>query len=400
MTPDTIARPRAAGLDDFADWIDPCRPGELCQDLYRRFSSDQDLLSVPVVENGRPLGLVHRSDFMMRLAHNFGRALYGKKAITSLMDRDPLTVDRTLALETVQATIAGSRPCALVKGFIITDGGRYVALGTALSLIRHSLARAEERAAELAAALNTARSADAAKSTFLATMSHELRTPLNAVIGFSELIAEQTLGELDAGYVDYARNIREGGEHLLSIVTSVLDYAKTERGEIDLRDETVDLGLAAAKAARTLAPQAARRNVELSVREAPRPSQVRADLRLTRQILFNLAGNAIKFTAPGGRVEITAGHLDDARPFLRVSDTGCGMTADEIAVAMQPFRQVDNGLDRRHEGTGLGLPLVKAFVEAHGGHLSMTSVPGRGTTAIVIFPVTRAVEDQDQARAA
>ena len=148
------------------------------------------------------------------------------------------------------------------------------------------------------------------------------------------------------------------------------------------------------------AAQAAQRQVELVARVAARPCLVRADLRLTRQILFNLVSNAVKFTPPQGRVELSAGCLADGRFFLSVADSGCGMTADEVAVAMQPFRQVDNGLTRRHEGTGLGLPLVKAFIEAHGGVLALTSVPGRGTTATITFPLTRAAGRQDHADAA
>ena len=388
------------GLDSFADWVEPVPPHLLCQDLYRRFTLDPDLMSVPVVAADRALGLVHRSDFMMRLAHNFGRALYGKKPITVLMDADPLIVDRTLALETVQSTIAGSRPCALIKGFIIADGGRYVALGTALSLIRHSLARAEERARELAIALATAQSADMAKSAFLATMSHELRTPLNAVIGFSDLIAQEALGDLAPGYVDYAQRIREGGEHLLSIVTSVLDYAKTERSGVELAEEVFPLERIAAQAIRTFAAQAAKLGVDLTSCHVGPPCMVRADPRVLRQILFNLAGNAIKFTPAGGTIDIATGIDDRGCPYLSVSDTGCGMTGDEVAVALQPFRQIDNGLDRRHEGTGLGLPLVKAFAEAHGGELSIASARGVGTVATVSLPARRAAGEAVAAEAA
>ncbi len=379
---------RAPGLDDFADRVTPVGPRLLCQDLYRRFSADPDLLSVPVVDGGMPLGLVHRGDFMMRLAHHFGRALYAKKPVTVLMDPDPLTLERTVALESVKATIAGSRPCALIKGFIITDGGRYAALGTALSLIRHSLAQAEQHAAELAAALDAARRAGAAKSAFLATMSHELRTPLNAVIGFSDLIAEQAIGPIDEGYVGYARAIREGGDHLLSIVTDVLDFAKVESGEVELHEEVFDLREEIERAARILGPQSARRQVALDVMPGG-PATLLADPRLTRQMLLNLAGNAVKFTPAGGHVRLSCGMDADGAAFFAVADEGCGMDEAEIEIALQPFRQIDNGLTRLHEGTGLGLPLVKAYAEAHGGTLALASRKGAGTTARVAFPERR-----------
>ena len=381
---------RTLGLDDFADRIEPVGPRLLCQDLYRRFSADPDLLSVPVVEDGAPLGLVHRGDFMMRLAHHFGRALYAKKPVTVLMDPDPLTLDRALALESVKATITGTRPCALVKGFIITDGGRYAALGTALSLIRHSLVQAEERTAELAAALDAARRAGAAKSAFLATMSHELRTPLNAVIGFSDLIVEQALGTVDEGYVGYARAIREGGEHLLSIVTDVLDFAKTESGQVELHEEVFDLREEIERTARILATQASRRQVTLDVLPGG-PAMLTADPRLTRQMMLNLAGNAVKFTPAGGHVRLSCGLEADGGAFFAVADEGCGMDEAEIEIAIQPFRQIDNGLTRRHEGTGLGLPLVKAYAEAHGGALTLTSRKGAGTRAEVRYPARRTI---------
>ncbi len=382
---------RPAGLDDFADWVEPAHPAVLCEDLYKRFSEDPDLLSVPIVDGVRPLGLIHRADFMMRLAHNFGRALYGKKRVTVVMDADPLKVDRSLALETVQSTIASSRPCALIQGFIITDEGRYAALGTALSLIRQTLVRAEERAAELSEALTAACRADAAKSTFLATMSHELRTPLTAVIGFSELIAEEAFGPVDPVYVGYANNIRESGEHLFSLVGDILDYAKIENGDIELHEDTVDLGEELARTVRLLSDQASRRSIDLSCVQVS-PVALRADPKLLRQMLVNLAGNALKFTDAGGEVRLSLGSTAGS-VWFSVSDTGCGMEAEEIEIALQPFRQIDNGLNRSHEGTGLGLPLVKAFAEAHGAQLRLSSARGRGTTATVVFPKHRAAAE-------
>jgi two-component system cell cycle sensor histidine kinase PleC len=392
------ARSRFA-LDDFADEVEPVSPQVRCRDLYRRFKGNPDLLAVPVVDGTRPLGLVHRGDFMMRLAHNYGNALYAKRSVTLLMDTDPLVVDRSVGLEAVQATIADSRPCALVKGFIITNGGRYSALGTALSLIRHSLALAEERSVALQQALAAAESASAAKSTFLATMSHELRTPLNAVIGFSELMAEQSVGPLSEQYVDFARSIREGGELLLSIVTDVLEFAKAERGEVTLSETSVNLAEETRAVVRLLSRQALRAGVFLDALASGGGVRIRADPRIVRQMLINLAGNGLKFTAPGGRVTLEAGYDAVGGPLLRVRDTGCGMDEDEIRLALEPFRQIDNGLNRKHEGTGLGLPLVKTFAEQHGGTLHIQSARGRGTIATVTFPRERALDVATRAAA-
>jgi two-component system cell cycle sensor histidine kinase PleC len=390
-----IANP---GLDDFADDIVAANPSEQCQDIYQRFSLDPELLSIPVVANDLPVGLVHRSDFMMKLAHSYGWALYAKKPIRVLMDQDPLVVDRSTALETVQSQIAVDRPSALVKGFIITRDGRYAALGTALSLIRYSVVATQARSLELSAALAAAQSASAAKSTFLATMSHELRTPLNAVIGFSDLIAGQVWGDLDPRYVDYANCIRDGGQILLSIITDILDFAKIERGSVDLREGEVDLHVEAERIVRTLSGQAQTRNVKLSHASGPSP-HVWADQRLIRQILMNLIGNGLKFTPGGGEVTVSCGIGQGRRPFLKVTDSGCGMSEAEIQIALQPFGQVDNGLGRASEGTGLGLPLVKAFVEAHGGTLTIESASGRGTAMTVYLPSDRLIEVLSEAAA-
>ena len=244
-----------------------------------------------------------------------------------------------------------------------------------------------------------AEEANAAKSRFLANMSHELRTPLNAIIGFSEVIASEMFGSLEnKKYLEYASDILRSGRHLLEIVNSVLDLAKTESGKMTLRAEVVDLRQAIVECGRMLADQCEEAGLTLFVPELLQPLPVNGEKAKLKQILLNLMSNAMKFTERGGRISITV--APDTRQDITVvvADTGIGMSASDIEVALTPFGQVDNRLERRYSGTGLGLPLTRALVELHGGELDLTSERGKGTTVTVRIP--RAVPSGDQAAAA
>jgi signal transduction histidine kinase len=233
----------------------------------------------------------------------------------------------------------------------------------------------------LALASMRAESADTMKSQFLANMSHELRTPLNAIIGFSEVMAGEHLGPLgNKRYLEYSRDILEAGNHLLAIINDILDLSKIEAGAFEVEMTAVDLGAIARRLERELAPLAAKRTVGIVFALDEGLPPVRGAERLLRQVLTNLISNALKFSHPGGRVEITAERRDRGRLLIRVRDEGIGMTEDEIRVALQPFRQVDGTLKRRHEGTGLGLPLAKSMVELMQGRMLIRSAPDRGTT--------------------
>jgi signal transduction histidine kinase len=240
--------------------------------------------------------------------------------------------------------------------------------------------------AELAASTE----ANRAKSQFLTNMSHELRTPLNAVIGFSELIRDQSLGP-DAlkQYCEYASDIHEAGQHLLRIIDDLLDISKIEAGRLALQEGEMEIAPAIA-AARKMVSQAAA-DIDISI-DVDLPSDLpalRADEARVRQILLNLLSNAVKFSHRSGHVKVGAVLRPDGDLAISISDQGIGMTQAEIDIAMKPFSQVDASLSRRHEGLGLGLPLVNAFVELHGGRLELASEPAVGTTATVIFPARR-----------
>lgn len=241
----------------------------------------------------------------------------------------------------------------------------------------------------LTTAAAEARAASEAKTRFLSQMNHELRTPLNAVIGFSQLMLADAAAPLSPEQTGRAERIINAGEHLLSLINDGLDIARVEAGRADLAEDVFDLASLAAYAIEMLEGRAESGGVTLS-RHEETPAVVRADLRRMRQIAMNLASNAVKFTLAGGQAALTSGIAPDGRPFIRVHDTGVGMSAEEQVVALEPFGQVGD-VSRRAEGAGLGLPLVKALAEAHGGGLILKSASGKGVSATVWLPAERLV---------
>jgi signal transduction histidine kinase len=255
------------------------------------------------------------------------------------------------------------------------DGGCFLFLGDITDIKR--------REEHFKAAKIAAEAASIAKSQFLATMSHELRTPLNAIIGFSDMFIGEYYGPLGApGYRQYAREINTSGWHLLEIIQNVLDLANSQSGALGLRAEPHDLRETVEEARRNVATQCADAGLDLEVGMPDTPLLVQGDPEKLRRVLLCLTSNAIKFTRRGGSVAIRADG-DAGRVRLQVSDTGIGMRADEIPLALSAFGQVDARLNRRYEGAGLGLPLAKAFVELHGGEITLDSEPDRGTTVTV-----------------
>ncbi len=235
--------------------------------------------------------------------------------------------------------------------------------------------------------------ADRAKSQFLANMSHELRTPLNAIIGFAEIMTDKLFGKLgDARYEEYALDIRESGRHLLTLINDILDLSKIEARQATLREEQVDLNEIFMSCGRLVAERAQRGTIELDIQSAGEIPAIWADRIKLKQILLNLLSNAIKFTPAGGKVTLSTVRNPTGEIAISVVDTGIGMRPQDIPIALQPFRQIESTLARRHEGTGLGLPLTKAIVEMHGGTLTLQSAPGKGTTVMVTLPAERVID--------
>ena len=250
-----------------------------------------------------------------------------------------------------------------------------------------------ERENLLREAKEGAETADRAKSEFLANMSHELRTPLNAVIGFSEVLSGELYGPLGHNsYKGYAENIHESGHHLLAVINDILDLSKIEAGKLAPAPVPTDPVSVIGNSLRIIEIQAGEHDVQFVSEIGDGIPEIIIDQRMFKQILMNLLSNAVKFTPEGGRVTLHMAAADDGGLMVRVEDTGVGMTEAEIAIALQPFGQVDGSLSRKFEGTGLGLPLAKRMVELHDGTLSVDSTPDRGTVVSVHFPRRDGVE--------
>jgi signal transduction histidine kinase len=247
------------------------------------------------------------------------------------------------------------------------------------------------RAEELVRARDDARSANRAKSEFLANMSHELRTPLNAIIGFSALMKEEAFGPHTVEtYRDFSEHIHDSGQHLLAIINDILDLSKIEAGKAELdEEEPIALTALFEFASETVRLPAEKKGVALEIAAEPGLPDLIGSERIVRQILTNLLSNAVKFTPAGGAVTAKAALMTSGELVLSVTDSGIGMSADEIAVALMPFGQVDGALNRRYEGTGLGLPLARAMAKLHQAELSVVSAPGEGTSIEIVFPRAR-----------
>jgi PAS domain S-box-containing protein len=260
--------------------------------------------------------------------------------------------------------------------------------------------RVDERTQELQEEIIQREIASRAKSEFLANMSHELRTPLNAIIGFSEVMLREVKGPLgNASYLEYAKAINDAGDHLLDLINDVLDLAKVEAGQWELYEEEIDLQRLVNWAGRMVSEQAASRQLDVVFNISTRddtPDIVYADERALRQILLNLLSNAVKFTDPGGRIEISREINAEDYLIISIADNGIGIADMDLERVMEQFSQAAPTDTRDHEGSGLGLPLVRKLVELHDGKFTLSSKLGVGTTVSVCLPPERRVRQRDR----
>jgi signal transduction histidine kinase/HAMP domain-containing protein len=244
----------------------------------------------------------------------------------------------------------------------------------------------KEREENFRRAQEAAEAASAAKTRFLANISHELRTPLNAIIGFSEIICCQMFGEIgNRRYIDYSLDIQRSGKHLLDIINSVLEISRSDAGKQLLKPDAVDLRYVFRDCSKMMSDQFAAAQVTLNIIEPDEATLVWGEKAKLRQIILNLLSNALKFTDAGGVVSVSARGVA-AAVIVDIADSGIGMTQEHIRIALTPFGQVDNRLERKYEGTGLGLPLAKSLTELHGGTLEIESTPGVGTIIHIRLP--------------
>lgn len=241
---------------------------------------------------------------------------------------------------------------------------------------------------ELAAANEAAASAEVAKGRFLAVVSHELRTPLNAIIGFSDMLLHEMFGSFkDPRQKEYVGLVRDSGQHLLAVVTSILDVSRIESGAYATEPEPFRFREAVEMCQSMMRLQAEAKAIDLQAQIAPDAGEINADRRAVQQILINLVSNAIKFTPEGGNVVIGAKRIGSRLHFW-IRDTGIGIAEEDFANLGKPFMQIQNDYTRRFEGTGLGLSLVKGLVALHEGTMSIESMPGEGTTVTISLPVS------------
>jgi signal transduction histidine kinase len=252
-----------------------------------------------------------------------------------------------------------------------------------------------ELARNLAEARDAATHANRAKSEFLAHMSHELRSPLNAVIGFSEIIKGELFGPLSpAKYREYVNDIHASGTHLLAVISDVLDLSKAEAGRLELHETVVEPAALINDAARLVRERASDAGINLRVDAPHGLPRLRVDERIVKQILLSLITNALKFTNRGGEVSVRLADNGSDGLILAVADTGIGIAQHDMDKVMQPYGRADIARHYDKEGTGLGLPLVKAMVELHDGTLEFESTLGIGTTVTVCFPNERVIFDR------
>jgi len=233
-----------------------------------------------------------------------------------------------------------------------------------------------------------AEEANRSKTAFLANMSHELRTPLNAILGFSDMIANEALGQdVPARYRDYARDINESGAHLLSLINDLLDVAKIEAGHMDIHPRPLDLPETVKSVKRLIESKLGAKRQTLSVRLDPELHEICADERAFRQILLNLLSNANKFTQEDGHIILSCARVQEGGMLVSIEDNGIGIPSTKLGGIFEPFAQADNRYDRAAGGTGLGLALVKGLTELHGGRAWIESAEGVGTRVFVYFPL-------------
>ena len=298
-----------------------------------------------------------------------------------------------LMISPLSRLAAATRQIRQGEKVVVVEGGAITELGDLAQTFNEMTRRLTSAFDELETVSREVFAADRAKSAFLANMSHELRTPLNAIIGFSEIIKSESLGAMgNEKYRRYIIDINEAGVHLLGLINGILNLSKVEAGSEELCEERLKVADIVEFALMLVRQRAAANGVRLESEVQDDMPDIRADEGKLRQVLGNLLSNAVKFTRAPGKVEVKAWCNADSGFVFQVVDTGIGIAPKDIPMALSRFGQVDRGLDRAHEGTGLGLPLAKALVELHGGVLDLQSQPGVGTTVTVRLPSNRIVD--------
>lgn len=371
-------------LLDIAPHIRPAAPETTGAELFRRFEDEPDTLAIAVVDaEGRPIGMVERNAFLVLMAAQHGYALWSQRPAARLMKQDPVVADGDVTVQEFCGRILEERPSELLHGFIVTCGGRYAGVGTTLALLQASAAATASQAEALGRLAWEANEALAAKGRFLAVMSHEIRTPLNGVLAVAEIMKRKSEQPDLAPFIE---TILESGGTLLRLLNDALDLSRAEAAGLGLDEAPLALDRLLDESASLWVAQAELKGLDLTTTyDGPADLWALADVVRMRQVLNNLVGNALKFTAEGGvDVRLTA-VLDGDYVRLRgeVTDTGPGIPDDRLEAIFAPFQQTEEGV--RQGGAGLGLAVCRQIVERMNG--TVRAEPGRAQGAAFIFDV-------------
>ncbi|MFN3669051.1 MAG: ATP-binding protein [Brevundimonas sp.] len=373
-----------ARIGDFASAAAPIGPDTPGADVFDRFQREPDTLIIAVVEgDGRPVGLIERNAFTLKMAAEFGRALYARRPAATFMDPAPRILDADADAETLFQSMDDANLGGLLNGFVVTSAGRYFGVGAGVHVLQAGSAihrrRADamsELARNLARAEAEARASSRAKSEFLAVMSHEIRTPLNGVLGVAALMERELTQE---AMRPYARTILDSGQSLLRLLTDALDMSRAEAGLMAFEAAPVRLSAVAADLKALWSPRAQEKALTLTVtHDAAVDDWVAADEMRLKQLFNNLIGNALKFTQAGEvAVHIASREVDGAVAVTAtVDDSGPGVPAEVAGSIFDPFNTGHAG--REGAGAGLGLAICRQIVELMQGDIAVERSPRGG----------------------
>ena len=362
--------------------VEPVNPSATAAEVFARFQRDTDLLVVPIVENGRPLGLIERNAFLLKIAGPFGHALYAGRSVVNVMDTEPAVVEAGVRIDSFCDVLLKGGPGALMRGFIVTRAGQYLGVGTALSLLqavndqqRLQNIELEEQARALSDSRAQALSAARSKSQFLSIMSHELRTPMNGVLAVAELLRRQPLSDTA---LDHVQTIVDSSETLIQILQDALDLSKAEAGELELSAAATPLRAVMGEIEQAWVSRASQDGVTLMVSyEGDTELSADVDGMRLKQVFDNLIGNALKY-ARNGMVEARLKAWvegDRIQMEARVRDNGPGIDPAHVDAVFEPFVH-GAGAD----GAGLGLSICRHIVERMDGRIWAENNAGRGAT--------------------
>ena len=373
----SLEDPRCPTAAEIAVAARPLDISQWCGAARMALEADRSLPGLAVVENDSVVGYVSRIALLSKLSNPLQYELLERRPLSLIMDRAPLLVEAVTEIDQLADRLIRDKPEALATGFVVTENGRYHGVASGIDLMRASVRLAEQRSAALEQARAAAETANRVKSEFLANMSHEVRTPLNGIIGMNSLLLDTTL---DTKQRQYADTVADCAGSLLTILNDILDVSKLEAGRVLLEEIDFNLGEMVERTVAVVAQSAVEKGLALHVSIDPTcGGDVMGDPTRLRQILLNLLGNAVKFTAAGS-VTVTVAP-DGTSDFVRftVTDTGVGIPSEKLPLLFNKFTQADGSITRRYGGTGLGLSISKQLAELMGGEIGVRASESGGS---------------------